>query len=149
MTYELRVERVLDALPEFVFDVFLDSSAQEELFAGPPDSEAVLLESDMDLRVGGTWLMVFGQSGQELFRLTYVVTELVRPHRISATFSLDQAGNVEYSIVDVTFQERDGKTLLTLVQRGFETEQQRDMYLGGAPYFLERLERAVAVRAGQ
>jgi hypothetical protein len=43
----------------------------------------------------------------------------------------------------------DGKTLVTLVQGGFESEELRDSYLSGAPGFLDAFERAVASRASQ
>jgi uncharacterized protein YndB with AHSA1/START domain len=90
--------------------------------------------------------MSFGQPGKEEFRLTYVFTRIERPHRIAATFSLNHAGEVEHSLVEVTFEERSGQTLLTLVQTGFETEEQRDSYLSGAPHFFDRLESAVEQR---
>jgi hypothetical protein len=48
--------------------------------------------------------------------------------------------------VSLTFEDRNGKTLLTLVQGGFETEEERDAYLSGAPGFLDSLERAVSSR---
>jgi uncharacterized protein YndB with AHSA1/START domain len=146
LTREVRIQRLLDAPPDEVFDVFVDPDAQQELFAGPPDSEAVLLQSSLELRVGGTWTMSFGQSGKEEFRLTYVFERIERPHRIAATFSLDQTGEVEHSLVEVTFEERGGQTLLTLVQKGFESEEQRDSYMSGAPHFLDRLARSVEQR---
>jgi uncharacterized protein YndB with AHSA1/START domain len=54
MTYELRLERLFDAPPEVVFDTLVDPAAQEELFAGPAEGGFSLLESEIDLRVGGT-----------------------------------------------------------------------------------------------
>ena len=37
MTQELRVERVLNAAPEAVFDAFTDPDAQHEMYADAPD----------------------------------------------------------------------------------------------------------------
>jgi hypothetical protein len=47
----------------------------------------------------------------------------------------------------MTFEDREGATLVTLVQGGFETEGDRDTYLSGATPFLEGFERAVVSRA--
>jgi hypothetical protein len=51
--------------------------------------------------------------------------------------------------VSLTLEERDGKTLLTLVQSGFETEEERDAYLSGAPGFLDALQGVVASRVAR
>jgi uncharacterized protein YndB with AHSA1/START domain len=149
MTYELRVERLIDAPPEVVFDTFVDPDAQAELFAGPPGSDWRVLESQIDLRVGGTWTTVIGHPDGGSDRLTYVFTEIDRPRRLAATLTMEYAGRTENSIVSLTFEERSGQTLLTLVQSGFETEEQRDAYLSGAPGFLDALQRAVASRAAR
>ena len=45
-----------------------------------------------------------------------------------------------------TFDHRDGKTLLTLVESGFETEADRDAFMSGTPGFVDSLERVVASR---
>jgi activator of Hsp90 ATPase-like protein len=50
------------------------------------------------------------------------------------------------STVTYSFEEKDGKTLLTIVQSGFETEADRDAYMEGAPGFIDSLQRAVAAR---
>jgi hypothetical protein len=48
--------------------------------------------------------------------------------------------------VALTFEEQEGKTLVTILQSGFETEEDRDSFLSGAPGFFDALERAVAAR---
>jgi uncharacterized protein YndB with AHSA1/START domain len=57
MSHDLRLERVYDAAPEVVFDAFTDPDAQKELYADAPDW---VVESEIDLRVGGRWTIVFG-----------------------------------------------------------------------------------------
>jgi uncharacterized protein YndB with AHSA1/START domain len=146
MAYMLTVERMMDAPPEVVFDALLDRDSQEEIFAGPPDSEARLIASELDLRVGGTWTMLFRQPDGSEFRLTYVFTEIDRPRRLSALFSMEYAAGVEDSAVTLTFEPEGDKTLLMIVQDGFETESLRDAYRGGAPYFFNRLQEVVARR---
>ena len=57
MSHDLRLERVYDAAPEVVFDAFTGPDAQKELYADAPDW---VVESQIDLRVGGRWTIVFG-----------------------------------------------------------------------------------------
>ena len=47
----------------------------------------------------------------------------------------------------VTFEDRDGKTLLTIIETGFENETDRDGSVeDGWPRILDALERVVAER---
>jgi uncharacterized protein YndB with AHSA1/START domain len=150
MSYELKIERLFDAPPELVFDTFVDPEAHPEIFAeGPPGYS--LLESDIDLRVGGTWRIVFGPPEGEPDRLEYVFTEIDRPHRLVADLSMfvGDWGRTVDSTVAFTLEEQGGKTLVTIVQSGFETEQDRDSYLSGAPGFLDALQKAVSSRVGR
>jgi uncharacterized protein YndB with AHSA1/START domain len=151
MTNELRIERLFDAPPELVFDTLVDPDAQEDLFSGQVEGYE-LREWEIDLRVGGTWTIVYGpvDGGAQPDRLTSVFTEIDRPRRLVYDLSMF-VGEWERTIdssVAYTFEERDGQTLLTLVQTGFETKEDRDAYLDGAPGFLDSLARVVATRVG-
>ena len=145
MTYDLRVERLIDASPEVVFDTIVDPDAQAEIFADPVyDSE--LLELTIDLRVGGTWNIVFGSTGK-VNRITNVFTEVDRPRRLSYRVSTDLAGwsrTVE-NTETITLEERDGKTLLALTE-GFEDEADRDAWEPSVPNYVDALERVVRRR---
>ncbi|HYU57395.1 MAG TPA: SRPBCC domain-containing protein [Actinomycetota bacterium] len=147
MSYELRVERLIDAPPEVVFDTLVDPDAQKEIFSGQVEGWS-LLESDIDLRVGGTWTTVIGPAEGEPDRLTNVFTAVERPRRLAYRVSMyvGDWGRTIDSEVTITFDDRDGKTLVTIVQGGFETEADRDAYLSGAPGFLDALQKAVASR---
>jgi uncharacterized protein YndB with AHSA1/START domain len=149
MTYELKIERLFDAPPELVFDTLIDPGAQDELFKDQVPGWG-LLKSEIDLRVGGTWTIVFGPTdgSGEPDRLDSVFTEIDRPHRVSYDLSMfvGEWGRTVDSTVTYTFEEKDGKTLLTIVQSGIETEADRDAYLEGTPGFIDSLQRAVAAR---
>jgi uncharacterized protein YndB with AHSA1/START domain len=147
MTYELRIERIFDAPPDLVFDTLVDPDAQAEIFSGGPPGYS-LLESDMDLRVGGTWTVVFGPAEGEPDRLTYVFTEIDRPRSLVADLSMfvGDWGRTIDSTVAFILEEHDSKTLVTIVQSGFESEEIRDSYLSGAPGFLDSLQKAVSSR---
>jgi hypothetical protein len=44
---------------------------------------------------------------------------------------------------EFTFEERDGRTLMTMIQRGFPTAELRDEHRVGLPNAFARLARAV------
>jgi hypothetical protein len=48
--------------------------------------------------------------------------------------------------VEITLDERDGKTLMTLVERGFPSAKVRDLHEAGMPYAFERVGRFVYAR---
>jgi uncharacterized protein YndB with AHSA1/START domain len=151
-TFELKMERVFDAPPELVFDTLVDPAAQEDLFSGQGQGWR-LLKSEIDLRVGGTWTVVAGPAGGEgePDRLHSVFTEIDRPHRLAYDLSMfvGEWGRTIDSRVLYTFEEQEGKTLLTIVQSGIETEADRDAYMDGTPGFIDGLQRAVAARIGR
>ena len=147
MTYDLTIERQIDAPPEEVFDAFVDPEAQKVLYDNE-EEEDWSVESELDLHVGGTWTIVFGKSGEEPFRETNVFTEVDRPSRLAFTSTMFKGkyGGSFDTNVTVTFEDRDGTTLLTIVQTGFESREERDMIRGGWPSILDALERVVADR---
>ena len=150
MTYELRIERLFNAPPELVFDTLVDTEAQQEIFGDQVEGWSVL-ESEIDLRVGGTWTTVIGPPEGDAGRMTSVFTEIDRPHRLSYELSMyiGEWGRTIDSSVTITFEEQDGKTLVTIVQGGFDTEEVRDAYLSGAPGFLDAMEKAVSKRVAR
>ncbi len=145
MTHELRIERLVDATPDVVFDAFVDPEAQKELYNNE-DEPDWHVESEVDLRVGGAWSIVFGKPGEEPFRLASVFSEVDRPRRLVFTATLFQGkyGGSFETDVSVTFEDRDGKTLMTIVETGFPTKEQRDMIESGWPSILDALERVAA-----
>jgi uncharacterized protein YndB with AHSA1/START domain len=110
-----------------------------------------VLRFDIDLRVGGTWTMEFGPrdgSGPNDV-ITNVFTEIDRPRRLAydATMFVGEWGRtVGYSEL-ITFEEREGKTLLTVVESGFETEADRDAFESGTPEWVDSVQRVAEARA--
>lgn len=145
MSHDLRLERIFDAAPEVVFDAFLDPGAQRALLAYGPDW---IVESKVDLRVGGTWTLVWGPSRDKLFREVAVFSEVDRPRRlayaVTATFADGRTLDTE---IEITFEGKDGQTNMTLVQTGFPSAAVRDDFKGDWPHFLKRLEHVVVERA--
>ena len=71
MSHELRVERLIDAAPVEVFDVFVDAEAQKEWYLDPEHPDG-LVETECDARVGGLWTSAWGPGEDELYRETCV-----------------------------------------------------------------------------
>ena len=152
MTYDLTLERLIDAPPEVVFDTIVDPEAQPEIFADQvPGWE--LWEWEIDLRVGGAWTFVFGPTDRtgDPDRSSSVFTEVDRPHRLSYRSSMfvGQWGRTVGLTETVTFQDRGGKTLLTVRLSDLESEEIRDGFMGGVPGWLDAIQRAATARVAR
>jgi len=125
MSYELRVERLIDASPEEVFDAYTDPEAQKIWYSIL--DEGMIVENEVDLRVGGKWVSAWGLTPDDLFRETNIFEVVDRPHRLvsKSTFSSPDGSTLDTN-VEVTFREEGGKTLMTVVQSGFPSEDLRD-----------------------
>jgi len=141
MSYELQVERLINASPEVVFDAFVDADAQKEWYPMPPGWAA---ETECDPRVGGVWKSTFGPIGEEPYREICVFEVVDRPRRLlmSATSTSPEGVTIE-TIQEITFAEEDGKTRMKVIHSGFPTEEVRDALLGGWPTSLEALDHFV------
>jgi uncharacterized protein YndB with AHSA1/START domain len=150
MTHELRIERLIDGPPEVVFDAFVDPDAQAELYDDENDPSWTV-ESELELRVGGTWTIAFGKTGEEPYRETNVFSEVDRPRRVvfGSTMVFPEEGRTIETRVIATFEARDGKTLLTIVQSGFELGSDRDDIQEGWSSILDALERVVAANVAR
>ena len=129
MSFDLRLERTYDAAPEVVFDAFTDPEAQQELYADAPDW---VVEATCDLRVGGRWTVAFGPPGAEPYRETNVFEQVDRPRRLVYTSRVTMPDGSSFDTgMEVTFQERDGRTQMTIVHTGFPSAELRDDHRGG------------------
>ena len=127
MSYELRVERLIDASPEEVFDAYTSPQAQQIWYTIL--DEGMIVENQVDLRVGGKWVSAWGYGPEEMFRETNVFEVVDRPHRlVSRSTGSSPDGNTLDTHVESTFREEGGKTLMTVVQSGFPTEEMRDFF---------------------
>ncbi len=149
MSYVMKLERQFDAPPDVVFDAFVDPGTQAALHGSGRDDWTVH-RVDADVRVGGTSTVVMGPGGKEPDTETRVYTVIDRPHRLVMRYSMqvtDWARTVDTELT-MTFENRDGGTLLTMVQAGFEREEDRDAFLGGWSAYLDALQAVAASRIG-
>jgi uncharacterized protein YndB with AHSA1/START domain len=147
MNQDLKLERTFDAEPDVVFDAFLDPDSQRALYA---DSPQWIVESEIDLRVGGTWTIEFGPSSDDLFREVAVFTDVDRPRRIAydltGTFADGRSIDTQ---VEITLEALEGRTRMTLVQRGYPTAEMRDDFQSGWSDILRALGDVVIERIGR
>ncbi|MDQ1588173.1 MAG: hypothetical protein QOJ77_1338 [Microbacteriaceae bacterium] len=127
-TIELTFTRLLPAKPDEVFDAYTDAKKQTIWF-GLLSTEPGIVEIEVDLRVGGVQTSVWGPNRDELFHETQVFTVIDRPHHLVTTATgRDPGGQEMETTVDVTFEEQDGGTLVTVVQSGFPSVELRDFF---------------------
>lgn len=108
---ELVVTRTIDALPRIVFEAW----TQAELFQRwwvPKSFGLTLLSCELDVRAGGTYRLVFSHPAAPegmAFHGRYL--EVTPPSRL--VWTNDEAGG-NGQVTTVTFDERDGQTLLVV-----------------------------------
>ncbi|MFC4060873.1 SRPBCC domain-containing protein [Planomonospora corallina] len=128
-TAQLRMTRVLPASPEEVFDAYTDAEKQKIWFS-ILDEKPGVVEIDVDLRVGGRQTAVWGPDADTLFRETQTFLVVDRPHRlVTESTGSSPDGMTMTTTVEVTFEEHDGGTLLTVVQTGFPASEVRDFFM--------------------
>jgi uncharacterized protein YndB with AHSA1/START domain len=148
MTYELRIERQFDAPPEAVFDLFSDRTAQGVLHGAEQQGWNVEV-IQTDVRVGGTSIVRMGPEGREPDTETRVYSVVDRPHRLEFRYSMEgpeESGRTLSTEITITFEDRDGGTLFTMVETGFEIEEDRDGFKEGWTEYLETLGKVLKAR---
>lgn len=137
--HALSVERVVEAPPEVVFDAFIALYDSER-----PDW---VLDSDLDLRVGGRWSVGFQVPGAGPFREERTITELDRPHRLAYDMTALREGTPDLATtVRVTIDAAPGGHRIRLTQQGFPTRETRDEFAGAWPDVLDEVRRRVLAR---
>jgi uncharacterized protein YndB with AHSA1/START domain len=135
----LRLERIIDATPEAVFDAWTSPDAMEIWYRDGDGWEAKVIEHD--LRPGGGFRIEWGPAGGPMHNEIGKYVEIDRPHRLVILETLE--GAWEDTRLTLTFEAEDGKTRLTLMHEGFPSQEVRDGARGGWPGFIDRLERIV------
>ncbi|MBB3590802.1 uncharacterized protein YndB with AHSA1/START domain [Rhizobium sp. BK529] len=106
---ELVVTRTFNAPARIVFKAW----TTPELFMrwwAPKSIGVPLLSCDMDVRTGGTYRLEFGQDASNSMAFFGKYLEVIPNARLVWTNEESEDG----AVTTVTFEEKDGKTLLTL-----------------------------------
>lgn len=127
-TIGLRMTRELPATPEEVFDAYTDAEKQK-IWYGILDEDPGIVEIEVDLRVGGKQVALWGPNRDTLFREEQTFLEIDRPHRlVTESSGSDPSGQIMTTHVVVTFEPIDAGTLVTVEQTGFPTPEVRDFF---------------------
>jgi uncharacterized protein YndB with AHSA1/START domain len=143
-SFDIRLQRVVAAAPEVAFHHWVDAESRRSWCA--PDEGSTVVEAETDLRVGGSYsFSVVGPTGDPMYRAEGVFEVVDPPHRLvyNAIMRSPDGSSVETRIT-VTFEEREGKTLLTLYDEGYPAEERRDEFERGWPDFLDAFEHTLA-----
>ena len=138
---EVVVTRTFDAPARLVFEAW----TRPELFRQwwvPKSIGLALLSLEQDVRVGGGYRLVFdlGDSKTMAFFGKYV--EVTPPSRLAWTNEESEDG----AITTVTFEERDGKTHLTLSE-AYPSREALDRNIGSTEGLPEQFEQLDALLA--
>jgi uncharacterized protein YndB with AHSA1/START domain len=104
------------------------------------------VESECNLRVGGEWIIRFGPSSAPYVERN-VFRTVERPHRLvyASTTEWPDGSRVE-SLMEISLQWLDGRTLLTLTQRGLPSGDVERGFTEGWNEFLDGLVARIQTR---
>lgn len=106
---EFVVTRMFDAPARIVWEAWTRPELMKRWWV-PKSMPMTLRSLDMDVRVGGGYRLVFGDEGSEGMAFVGQYTEVEPPARLVWTNEEETDG----SVTTVTFEERDGRTLVTV-----------------------------------
>ncbi|HEX5041495.1 MAG TPA: SRPBCC family protein [Candidatus Polarisedimenticolaceae bacterium] len=107
---ELVVTRIIQAPPRIVFEAWTKAELFQRWWV-PKAFAPSLLSCEMDVRVGGTYRLVFRSEGSETMAFHGRYLDVVPQARL--VWTNEEAGNGG-AVTTVTFQDQGGKTLLVL-----------------------------------
>ena len=124
------------AAPEQVFDGFVTA------YEPKPDW---VLESACDLRVGGSWDLVFRPPGLARFTEHRVFATVGRPTALGYRATIAQPGEPGFDTdVAVTIERTASGSALVLEQNGFPTADRRDRFATAWPDVLAMIAEKLA-----
>lgn len=134
----VRLTRLIEAPREVVFEVWTRPEHLVEWW-GPAGFS--LPGCELDFRVGGAFCYRMHNPADGDHWLRGVFREIVEPERIAFTFAWGDAERATgpVMLVTVTFEDRSGKTRLTLHQAGLESESAARAHESGWSSQLDRL----------
>jgi uncharacterized protein YndB with AHSA1/START domain len=142
VTDDLRYERIVGAPPDVVFDAFTSAGGQIAFYG--LDDPGWIVQSESEVRIGGSWTVAFGPSPERLYRHRHVFEVIDRPRRLLlSTTEMRLDGSTLRFETELTFEARDDGTLMTMIQRGIPTDELRAEHARGVPNAFDRLEQVI------
>ena len=143
---ELLIARTFDAPASVLFALWSDPEHMKR-WMGPKGFDCP--EVEIDFRVGGAYRAMIrsAEYGDSWFGGVY--REIERNRRLVFTFTWDSGPSADVeTLVTITFEEHDGKTIQTFHQTPFLTVERRDSHVGGWTQAFDK-ERAYAEQIAQ
>lgn len=146
MTYDIQVERHLNAAPEAAFRHWVDPAARRNWYRG--DEDDWIVEAATDLRVGGHFYVRWGPTADDAYQEDGMFEIVDPPHRLvySSRFTprpSEDGAAFELRVI-VMFDVDGAGTLLRLNESGFPTVEIRDAFLrDGATQGLDFYQRSL------
>jgi uncharacterized protein YndB with AHSA1/START domain len=136
---QLTITRVFDAPRSLVFKVW----TQPEHFSrwlGPKDFTAIACH--MNVQVGGMYRACIRSPEGNDHWMQGIYREIIEPERLVFTFAWEDENSQpkHETLVTVTFEEQNNKTLMTFQQAIFESTESRNSHNTGWSECFDRLE---------
>jgi uncharacterized protein YndB with AHSA1/START domain len=132
---ELVVTRTFNAPARIVFEAWTKPDLFKRWWA-PKSLSVPLLAVEQDVRVGGRYKLVFGHDASQSMAFHGRYLEVTPPSRLVWTNEESDEG----SVTTVTFEEKGGKTLLTLHEL-YPSKEALDAAGGAADAMPEQFEQ--------
>ncbi len=142
----LVIERVFKAPPDEVFKAWTDPQILVQWWG--PEGHHVP-EYAMDVREGGAWRSVMMSDKGEAHTVSGVYREIAPPKRLVMTWAWEQpnGGRGHETVVELSFEPAPEGTRMRLVQRLFQSVEQRDNHRLGWNSTFNKLE-ALSAKSG-
>jgi uncharacterized protein YndB with AHSA1/START domain len=127
---ELLIVRTFNAPASVVFALW-SSPEHMKRWMGPKDFNCPV--ATVDFRVGGAYRAMIKSPRHGPNWFSGVYREIVQDKRLVFTFTWENEGPSagHETLVTITFEERDGKTVQTFHQAPFRNLERRDSHVGG------------------
>jgi uncharacterized protein YndB with AHSA1/START domain len=131
------VRRTIPAPPSAVFAAWTEPTHLLRWF-GPRG--VTLAEAEVDLRPGGRYRLANRYADGSTLWISGVFEAIDPPRRLIYTWAHEPVDDAtEHTRVTVTFEDRDGRTEVTVVHEGFESDDSRVTHEIGWHECLDRL----------
>ncbi|WP_431471065.1 SRPBCC domain-containing protein [Sphingosinithalassobacter sp. LHW66-3] len=134
---ELVVKRTLDAPPHIVYTAWSRADLFQRWWMPRSAAGISLVACEMDVRTGGTYRLEFSTGGSETVAFFGKYLDVVPNERIVWTNDEGEQG----AVTTVTFEERDGKTLLTFHEAYPSSDALEEALQGSATALPEQLDQ--------
>lgn len=138
---ELIVTRSFDAPAHRVYRAWSERELFQRWWMPKSVTGVTLVACDIDMRTGGTYRLEFSAGGPETMAFYGKYLDVVPNERIVWTNDEGEEG----AVTTVTFEERDGKTLLTFHEAYSTREALEEALQGSAAGLPEQLDQLDAL----